>query len=79
LEEPCTKECVEVTPFYIELVDVTLIDFPTKNIPTSIILPPYTPSSLTFMDLSISIFLESETYIIYAPNLDQTHELYMDI
>jgi len=56
--EPCV-ECVEVTPYYMELNDATLIDLPPKDIQTSSVLPSYTPSSHSFMDPSISNFHES--------------------
>jgi len=74
LGEPCVEECVEIMPNDLELVDPISIECPPKSIPTSIALPP---SSLlhSYMDLSMSTSLESETCIIYAPNLDQTHEL----
>jgi len=45
LEEPWVEECIKVTPSYMELTDATPIKFPLKNIPTSSLLPPYTPSS----------------------------------
>jgi len=53
-----------------ELIDTTLIEFPPKNIPTSIILPHYTPSCYSFTNPSMSTFIESETCMIYVPILD---------
>ena len=58
-----------------ELIDATLIEFPLKNILTSIVLPPYIPSSHSYTYPSMSIFLEFETCMTYAPNLDRPHEL----
>ena len=74
-ETPLEEPSVEVTSSYIELIDVTLIEFPSKNIPTSIVFPPNTPSSHSFTDPSRPTFFEHEICMIYAPNLDQARDL----
>jgi len=74
LEESCVEEYVEVMPHDLELVDPIYVERPPKSISISIILA----ASLLFhssMDPSMSTSLESETCMIYAPNLDWIHEL----
>jgi len=74
LEEPSVEKYVGAMPHDLELVDPVSIKCPPKSIPTSIILPL---SSLfhSSLDTSMSTSLESETCMIYAPNLDWIHEL----
>ena len=69
LEESCVEEYAEVMSHDLELVNPVSIECPPTSIHTSIILP--LPSLFhSSMDPLMSTSLESETCMIYAPNLD---------
>jgi len=70
LEEPYVEECVELTQSSLSSL------LRTSNF---YCLTPYTLLSHSFTDPSMSTFLKSKTCIIYAPNLDQIHDLDMAI
>ena len=69
LEEPCDEEVVEVMPHVLELINQISIKCPRESIPTSIILP-FSSLFDSFMDPSMSIFLEFKTCMMYASDVD---------
>jgi len=76
LKDPYVEEIDQVMPCGVEIVDPIPIESPAKPILTFIILPLLSLILFhSFIDPSMSIFLEFDTCIIYALNLDQTREL----
>jgi len=74
LEKPCDKEVIEVKPRDWELIDPISIKCSPKSLPTYIVLPlsSFFHSS---MDPLMFTSIKFETCMLYALNLDRTHEV----